>query len=239
MLQAHGRVPDDAILAVRRKVDCKLDKFSDAITAQFHTNPMEINTTIDDKLCSEWVHSTKKFNESILNEQAVLKTAVLKVRKSFSDDLASTARLLKSTVETLVTYLGKLSTLETTVNTLAMDLAAVKDVKTQVGNIADTIAWVEGDLAALRKLQATNLEAAVTNVKSQVDNLVDTVVRVDGNLAALCTLVTNAQSSPVGNSKSCGPTPCPSSTSNLCGLPSHPGGSRTLQDLYDEQCGVR
>jgi hypothetical protein len=76
ILWAHGRVADNAITAVRRKVnskldkvsdtitnkaisavhrevDSKLDEYSDSITAHFCTNWREINTMIDDKIRKE------------------------------------------------------------------------------------------------------------------------------------------------------------------------------------------
>ncbi len=88
MLWAHGRVADNAIIVVRRKVNSKLDEVSDAvtnkaisvvhrevdskldeyldsITAHLCTNWREINTTIDDKIHKEWVQITGDITRKI------------------------------------------------------------------------------------------------------------------------------------------------------------------------------
>ncbi len=206
------------ILAAHRKVDSKLDEYPDSITAHFCTDWREINTTIDDKIHKERAQITeditRKINESLLNEWLVMQKTLLAVCQRFSNDLANTAKLLNITVETMVANSGKLSNLETTVNTLALDLAAVRDFQKQVGNIADMVARADGDLSALRNLQATTLETAVTAVKSQVGNFADTVVRLDGNIATIHNLVTNARSLPVNDNKLHSPPPHPSSTGN-------------------------
>ena len=87
----------------------------DSITAHFCTNRREINTTIDDKIRKERVQITeditRKINESLLNEWLVMQKTLLAVCQRFSNDLANTAKLLNITVETMVAYSGKLSTL--------------------------------------------------------------------------------------------------------------------------------
>ncbi len=88
ILWAHGCVADNAITAVRCKVNLKLDKVSDAITkkaisvvhrevnskldeyldsitAHFCTDWREINTTIDDKIRKEWVQITEDITKKI------------------------------------------------------------------------------------------------------------------------------------------------------------------------------
>jgi hypothetical protein len=122
---------------------------------------------------------------------------------------------------------------------LALDLAAVRDFQRQVSKIADTIAWVDGNLSALCNLQATTLETAVTDVKSQVGNFANSVAWLDGNVAAICNLVTNSRSPSVNDNKLRGLPPRPSSTGNPSGLPSRPGGGWSLQDLWDAQLEIR
>jgi hypothetical protein len=168
-----------------------------------------------------------------------MQKTLLAVCQSFFDDLANTVKLLNITVETMVVDSGKLSTLETTVNTLALDLATVRDFQKQVGNIADTVAQVDGNLSALRNLQATTLETAVMDVKSQVGNFANTVARLDGNIATMRNLVTNARSPPINDNKLRGLPPRPSSTGNPSGLPSSLGGGWSFQDLWNAQLGIR
>ncbi len=139
MLRAHGRIADDAITAVRRKVDSKLDevldavttkailavhrevdlkldKYLDSITAHFCTDRRESNTTINDKIRKEREQITeditRKINKSLLDKWLVVQNSLLVVCQSFSDDLANTAKLLDITVKTMVADSGNLSTLK-------------------------------------------------------------------------------------------------------------------------------
>ncbi len=165
MDEVSDAITTKSIFAVHREVDSKLDKYSDSITAHFCKDWREINTTIDDKIHKERAQITeditRKINKSLLNEQLVMQKTLLAVHQSFSNNLANMAKLLNITVDTMVADLGKLFTLETTINTLALDLAPVRDFQKQFGNIADTVVRVDGNLSALRNLQATTLETAV------------------------------------------------------------------------------